>query len=182
MASSDQSTPGTIAEYDIVLSLSEEAINRQFQLLYDKTIDGPAMNPPPGMETEGVASPVPSKYLINHHLEIHIAHAMGAGKKPKIDYDEGIFGHIKSPRVSFRDSGTENKGRVVFEFQRDESVVDVKKQDSLFAQWVGIGRSAEIEKTNINGWTMSWDVKLGQSNIQNIMTGLFSSSSAARTN
>lgn len=163
-------TPGTIAEYDVVLSISEEAINRQFELLYKTPVDKLALPPPPGMEERGAAPPPPSKYLINHDLEIHIAAPMPGGKSD-IDYDEGIFGHIKPPRVSFKESGSENKARVTLEFERVESFNDEDKKDSIFAQWVGRGPNAKIESTTINGWTMSWDVRLGQTNIQDIMTG-----------
>jgi hypothetical protein len=163
MGSPSSATPGTLAEYDIVLSISEEAINRQFKLLYDKKIpEGSALPPPPGMEAEGIAPPPRSKYLINHDLEIHIA-SEGLDGKPEIDYEEGIIAHIKCPN-----SGTSNKGRIEFEFQRDESA---DKPDSVFAYWVGKGKSAQIKSQVINGYTMSWEVDVGQKNIQDIMGG-----------
>ncbi|KUJ19605.1 uncharacterized protein LY89DRAFT_496240 [Mollisia scopiformis] len=166
MGSPAAATPGTLAEYDIILSISEEAINRQFQILYDKKIDekGGALPPPPGMEQDGVAPPPPSKYLINHELEIHLAEE-GLSGQPEIDYESGIIGHTKCPKVSFKDSGTSNKGRISFEFERVETA---KEPDSVFKYWVGKGKAAETRSQVINGYTMSWEVNLGQKNIQDI--------------
>jgi len=161
-------TPGTIAEYDIVLSISEEAINAQFQLLYNKTIAGTPLKPPPGLKN--VAPPPPSKYLINHDLEIHVAEPNGDGTS-SIDMEGGLFAHIKCPRVSFRDSGTTNKARVEIEFQRDETVKDEKRKDSVYMEWVGPRRHPELKPTIVTGWKMSWIVDLGMQNIQDIMTG-----------
>lgn len=168
MGSPSVASPGSLAEYDIILSISEEAINRQFDLLYKKKIpDGGALPPPPGMEAEGVASPPPAKYLINHDLEIHIADE-GLTGEAEIDYEAGIFAHIKCPKVSFKDSGTSNKGRIMFEF---EGVEGAKEPDSLFRYWVGKGKNAETRSQNINGYTMSWEVNVGQHNIQDIAAG-----------
>ncbi|EPS39293.1 hypothetical protein H072_6938 [Dactylellina haptotyla CBS 200.50] len=165
MSVSPFATNGTIAEYGIVLSISEEAINRQFKLLYDKEIEaGVALPSPPGMEEDGAAPPPPAKYLINHDVEIHVA-VPGHGKELVMDYEQGIVGHIKCPKISLRDSGKANTGRISFTFERVEGA---EVPDSMFYYWVGVGNNAELYPKPINGYTMSWDVNFGCAEIQNI--------------
>jgi hypothetical protein len=77
-------TPYTLAEYDAVLSVSEEAINKQMEELWNMKIDPPKddhaakpklpLSEVPGHATtkvEGHASPPRSYYMINHDISIH---------------------------------------------------------------------------------------------------------------
>ncbi|KAK4693894.1 hypothetical protein P7C71_g3587, partial [Lecanoromycetidae sp. Uapishka_2] len=165
MGSPFTATSGSLAEYDVMLSISEEAINRQFKLLYNKEISTSDEVPPPSaIVLDDAASPPKAKYLINHEMEVHLAYEEEDGKKA-IDYDTGIFGHIRCPFISLNVSGSSNTARISFRFKRDSNS---KQPDSIFAYWVGIGKQAKVKKEVINDYTMSWDVKLGQRDIQNV--------------
>lgn len=153
-------TPGTIAEFDIILSISEEAINRQLNLLYDKKIEIDDLPVP--TEVENAAPAAPAQYLINHDLEIHLKDEDG-----ELDMTAGISGHIKCPKISFTDVPAPNDfrtARMSFTFERVEGI---EKPDSTYTRWV----KGKPKSTPINGWTMSWLVKLGRNDIQNVMEG-----------
>ncbi|KAJ3535988.1 hypothetical protein NM208_g6909 [Fusarium decemcellulare] len=168
MASSALATIGTLSEFDIVLSISEEAINRQFKKLYDTKIDqGGPLPPPPGLEDLGVAPPVKTEYLINHDLQIHLAEMGDNG--PEVDYEAGIVGHIRSPKIDLHNTSTPNTARISLTF---EQVDGTETPNSVYNYWVGKGRNAKIKTTVINEWTMSWEAKLGQANIKNIVEEL----------
>lgn len=174
--------PGSLADYDIVLSISEEAINRQLGLLYSKkiTTTGNPDDLPPPTPLEGGGAAAPSTYLINHDLEIHVTDTTG-----ELDKKTGIFGHIECPTVSFTNvkQNDHRRVRVSFKFKRDESkvepaVVDPKDvvpsidcKDSMFWYWVVKGRTAIPTPQIINGWTMSWEARIGRRDIQDIMQG-----------
>ncbi|KAF4428350.1 ankyrin repeat-containing [Fusarium acutatum] len=164
MGSLELATVGTLSEFDIVLSISQEAINRQFKKLYNTPIDQKEpLPPPPGLEELGIAPPVKSKYLINHDLEIHV---MEGGE---LDNDSGIVGHIQSPTIDLHSSSKPNTARVSLTFERVEGA---ERPDSVFNYWFGKGKKAEIKSFIINGWTMTWEVKLGQANIKNMLEDL----------
>ena len=59
----------TLRGYDIVLSLSQEAINAQFRDLYNKPLPGGKVPPPPGLKKKFQPAPIP-EYYINHNLFI----------------------------------------------------------------------------------------------------------------
>jgi len=69
-------TPKTLADYDAVLSVSEEAVNRHMQILWSTEI-----NPPkdkngkvadlPVTRVRNHVPPPRAKYLINHDISIH---------------------------------------------------------------------------------------------------------------
>ena len=167
MASIDSATRGSIAEHDIVISISEEAINRQFDLLYTKLIrENKSLPPPPGLKLKSGVVTTPSKYLINHDLNIFDIYTDKNGAR-KFDPEAGIFGHIKCPTISLKEAES-NTARITFEFQRDATA---PIPDSVFKEWVGRGREAEIKPTTINGWKMSWKVKLGENKFGDFKKG-----------
>jgi hypothetical protein len=153
-------TPGTIAEFDIVLSVSEEAINKQLNLLYIKEIKSDDLPVP--TKVKNAAPAAPAKYLINHDLEIHLEDEDG-----ELDMEAGISGHIKCPKISFTDVPAPNDFRTARMSFTFEQVKDATKPDSTYSRWV----KGKPKRTPINGWTMSWLVKLGRKDIQNVMEG-----------
>lgn len=153
-------TPGTIAEFDIVLSVSEEAINKQLRLLYEKKIDDDDLPIP--TEVEGAAPAAQAKYLINRDIEIHIKDEDG-----ELDMQEGLSAHIKCPKISFTDVPAPNDfrtARMSFTFERVEGAAN---PDSTYTRWV----KGKTKSDPINGWTMSWLVTIGRKDINNVMEG-----------
>ncbi|KAK4163760.1 hypothetical protein QBC43DRAFT_289636 [Cladorrhinum sp. PSN259] len=149
-------TSGSLAEHDILISISEESINRQFQLLYNKPIrTDKSLPPPPGVTLSGGITTPPSKYLINHDMRI-LGIYTKKDKSRGFDAQTGVFGHIKCPIISFKGVTEPNTARITFQFEK------AGNDDSLFKEWVGVGPEAEVVSTTINGWTMSWIVKLSE--------------------
>jgi hypothetical protein len=159
--------PGSIADYDIVLSISEAAINRQLQILYNTPIsDDSSDDLPPPTEVANGAPAAPSKYLINHDLEIHLKDEDG-----NLDMEAGITAHIDPPTVTFNSFGKTNDfrtGRISFKFKKDGSSA---APDSFYKYWSGHGPTSKLKSFNLNGYTMSWLVKFGQHNIGDVMKG-----------
>lgn len=119
MANLDSATAGSLAEHDMILSISEEAINRQFQLLYNKPIhDDKSLPPPPGTELSSGAVTAPAQYLINHDLWIYRQYT-NKSKQLAFDNQTGIFAHIKSPKISLQ-TDEANTATITFEFVRVE--------------------------------------------------------------
>ncbi|KAL8835442.1 MAG: hypothetical protein Q9170_003319 [Blastenia crenularia] len=158
MANLDSATTGSLAEYDIILSISEEAINRQFELLYKKPIHtNKSLPPPPGTKLPSGAVTAPAQYLINHDLQIYRQYTNKA-KQLAFDKKTGIFAHIKCPKISLQ-TNEANTASITFEFVRVEGAA---VPDSEFRSWVGAPPEMEVVGQAINGWTMSWKVRIGE--------------------
>ncbi|KAL8823006.1 MAG: hypothetical protein Q9191_006269 [Dirinaria sp. TL-2023a] len=167
MANLDSATTGSLAEHDIILSISEEAINRQFSLLYNKPIHtDKSLPPPPGTKLSSGAVTAPAQYLINHDLQIYRQYT-NKQKQLAFDKQTGIFAHIKCPKISLQTDEV-NTATITFEFQRVEGAA---APDSEFRSWVGAPPDMEVVPQSINGWTMSWKVRIGEHQFGNIETG-----------
>ena len=167
MANVESATTGSIAEHDIFLSISEEAINRQFSLLYNKPIHTDrSLPPPPGTRLPSGAITAPAKYLINHDLQIHRQYT---NKLQQLAFDKqtGIFAHIKCPKISLK-TDEANTATIAFEFERVEGAA---APNSEFRSWVGVPPDMEVVPNQINGWTMSWKVRIGEHKFGNIAKG-----------
>jgi hypothetical protein len=152
---------GSIAGYDLVLAISEEAINHQLQLLYDHEI--PSDDLPPPIPIAGAAPPHQANYLINHNLSIHLKDPDTGEVLPT-----GIDGHIACPKISFPAATNYRLAQVTITFKRDENVA---VPDSIYTYWDVSGMQPKIKKENINGFTMSWQVDLARQDIQDVQKG-----------
>jgi hypothetical protein len=165
----DSATTGALAEHDMILSISEEAINRQFQLLYNKPIvTGPGLPPPPGLKRPSGAPTAAPKHYISHDLTIQKQYRE-EDESMGWDADLGIFAHVKCPRISFSEP-EQNMARVTFEF---EQVPGTAKPDSEYRYEVGSSRRRAIKSKPINGWSMSWRVKIAERQFKNVFEGKF---------
>ncbi|ORX91991.1 hypothetical protein K493DRAFT_409035 [Basidiobolus meristosporus CBS 931.73] len=162
--------PGTLAGYDIVLSVSEEAVNAQLQKLYDTPITrGPLPLP---TKMKGYAPLPQTQYLINHDFSLHELTKSGAPRK------DGIEAHIACPKVRFR-APPESTGAVCHRsayleliFRRDESAPEGKK-DSVFTFWNTDGDDGPfLDKQVINDYTVTWQVNLGRKHISDVQKDL----------
>lgn len=167
MANLESTTTGSLAEHDIILSVSEEAINRQFQLLYNKPIHADkSLPPPPGTKLPSGAVTAPARFLINHDLRIYRQYT---NRERELAFDDktGIFAHIKSPKISLQTDEV-NTATITFEFVR---VKGAAAPDSEFRSWLGAPPDMEVVAQPINGWTMSWKVRIGEHNFGDIQKG-----------
>ena len=154
---------GSVANYDIILSITQDTINDQLRLLYDKVIPGPggSLLPPTATGSKQVKRP---KYLINHDLEIHPTDEFG-DENPDI----GISAHLECPTITFHDVKTPfdyRTARVAFKFRRDESA---STPDSRYT----ITKGGVRYHADLNGYTMSWNVSLGRRDIQDVLAGTY---------
>lgn len=78
----------TIAEYDVVLSISQDAINKQLQMLYDHKLENTFV--PIQSEVEGGTPAAVPKYAINHEWMIQVeTYVDRKTKKVKLDLATG---------------------------------------------------------------------------------------------
>jgi hypothetical protein len=112
---------GSIADYDLVLSISAEAINRQFKVLYDTPINTIKDLPPPKpTKVEGAAQPPQTEHLINHRLDIHI------DNKGKPNKHRGLRSFIECPWVEFDNLKTKvndyRTAKISIKFKKEKDV------------------------------------------------------------
>ncbi|KAF2133763.1 hypothetical protein P153DRAFT_380945 [Dothidotthia symphoricarpi CBS 119687] len=154
-----------LANYDIVLAISNEAINAQFEELYRKELPEDLL--PPDFEPgDQVALPRPSHY-INHDFKVLIKED-GVEDEQEL---QGIDGHIKCPVVTIH---PEKSGVAIVSltFEHDESVSETDKKDSFLQHLVVEKRQASINRLNINGWTFSWECSIAIKDIDDVMADL----------
>ena len=166
---------GTLAGYDIVLAVSEEAVNAQLDKLYKTPITrGPL---PPPTELPNYAPAPQAKYLINHDMSLH---EMKKSKKTGLmeKSKEGIDAHIECPRIRFRPRGKVHSTMqyraafVEITFKRDDDAPEDSK-DSVLASWDTSQSPPELTHTIVNGYTMSWQVLVAQERIHDVMNGQY---------
>jgi hypothetical protein len=112
---------GSIADYDLVLSISAEAINRQLKVLYDTKIKDITDLPPPKPTKINGAMPAPqTEHLINHRLDIHI------DKKGKPNPKLGLSAFIECPTIEFDNLASKvndyRTAKVSIKFKREGNV------------------------------------------------------------
>lgn len=177
--------PGTLAGYDIVLSISAEAINEQFKTLYNKPLPSDRLPPPAKFRNSKVPMPRPT-YFINHDLKIFPKDEPAEGEEQQEGDEEeeeeeeeldesmmeGIDGHIECPVISFH---PEKRGVAIISirFFRDETVEDPEKQDSVLRHWKFVRGKPKMHKVILNGWTFSWEADIAQRDIDDVIEGEF---------
>ncbi|KAG8708319.1 hypothetical protein FRC08_018965 [Ceratobasidium sp. 394] len=155
-------TPGTLHEFDMVLSLTEASINAQFMALYKTPISN--------SNHDNKATPGNSKYLIAHRFAV-----------TKPESQVGIDGYIECPRVDMN-LGDSNKMkrtiRVVLSFLKNEPGTKANpvkgtpaydpKYDSFFEYWDSDKDDKKLVKQRLNGWRFTFEAGLGKADIQQI--------------
>jgi len=169
--------PGTLRGYDIVLSISAEAINAQFQALYNKEIPQECLPPPPGFEDEGSPSPRP-KYFIDHEFKVFVTEAPEEGAEGREEEElaeedmDGVIGHIGCPQVKFHPT---KPGVVIMSitFHRDETAEEEDRKDSVLRQWTVVRKKPVEKKYILNGWTFSWEANVEQRDIDDVVDSMW---------
>ena len=172
----------TLKGYDMVLSLSMEAINSQFRNLYDHPIPNGKIPVQPRPLNGFNSGPVP-EYYIDHYLEI-------IPKQPdKLERPIAhLKGHIECPK--FRISETKPNTLIMsIQFKKSVSSSDQiatrvglnpeptsrNKPEKLQSWLYYSAKELENEKEVLDGWTVSWEVGVSSADIGNIMDGILHS-------
>lgn len=169
-------TAGTVAEYDLLVQITDKNINDQLCALYWTEVDS-STQPLPDTSLDGAPSaPCPREgYLIRHDLVIN------AVRKGKINPRCGIFAHITCPTISFPDRPT---ARLNFKFGRinPDGTVDCPTQldpnktpsgaDSfLKSQEIDEGEIVDV-LVSLNGFSMSFSANLGRKDFMEVANRL----------
>ncbi|KAI0402759.1 hypothetical protein F4802DRAFT_599720 [Xylaria palmicola] len=176
MSESFSGRAGTISGFDIVLSLSEEAINKQLQKLYDTPVDDNKPLPPP-LEIDKFGTLEPTKYLINRRLSVHFLNEKQTRLQGKrVNRRDGIDAYINCPKVRFRppvamDTKTDpvrkyRTASIEITFTKDEQGEDSK------LLYFDPETPGELESYILTGKTMSWAVNVAQQNVDEVLTNL----------
>ncbi|TKX20950.1 hypothetical protein C1H76_6801 [Elsinoe australis] len=152
--------------FDLVLSITEPAINNQLELLYNTPIK-PVPLPQPG-----TTQPTPD-YLINHALELHppmMEKDMLTYKKNPdgtVKYSKGgVVGWIAAPSIKLNPRKSLSS-TVTLKFIQNPDPKNGLNLDSVYRRWVAPEEEEGYwAETNISGWSFSWDADLSSKEIQ----------------
>lgn len=169
----NSTTPDTLSGYDLVLSLSTEAINAQFEELYNKPIPSERLVKR-GQNVKGFRPlPIP-KYYISHELNIKyvLQDDESEGNEEFEDDDEGsqgcegIEGYIECPKLSIS-KDQKNVAILSIQFKTDMDG-DQEKPSRLCYR-----RRGRLLRTNIAGWTLRWEANICHQPVDDYMKGMY---------
>ena len=164
------SDPDTLKGYDMVITVSQDAINKQFQRLYEAEIPNKLMPDPE--ELEGFEALPAAKHYINHQIKINPQSLVEwdtpgfEDLRPEVRPDDGLFflesekwieGEIEAPFVTFgEEEGNYRCVRVNLKFR------------SGLLHYMVLGRPV---KADLAGCTLSWLTDLSHREVGNVMKG-----------
>lgn len=162
-------TQGSLAEYDILIQITGQSINNQLKTLYDTPVKDTLDPDLPDVPADGDThtSFHRQKFLIDHLLTIHDV------EDGVEDPDSGLFAHIESPVLSFKDSDTV---LLTFKFRSDDTY-PAGEQLSEMREWVG-KRKPKLIRRDISGWSMSFEAQLHTKDITDRVNGELRASSS----
>jgi hypothetical protein len=161
--------PTTLRAFDMVVAISEDAINKQLDLLYNT----PAETLP--LPQPGTQQPT-QKFLLSHAVSMHYP-ILGLDGKPKLNPDgtpkiskTGIDGWIAAPKVKIN-SRKNLSATVILTFIKNPDPNATGNVDTTYSTYDGEGEDAELVTLNIDNWSVSWDADLSSTDIQKIEEG-----------
>lgn len=160
---------GTLAGYDQLLSISQEAVQRQLEMLYGTQVEPPI----PGGPT----------HLINHEMHFHLKKTLKNGKV--VDFKDGIDAYVCCPKIEFggqsiSDEVDKYRTAVIrFKFRRAEDweVGENTHRDSIFTYKEVVDQDEEgrdvtvFHDVVINDWEISWNTLIDKKDIQDVLKG-----------
>ena len=166
--------PNTFAGFDVVVSISEEAVNSQLSRLYNTTLatEGRLI---PSSKLKNFKPLPASQHLINHQLSLHLINKKASTPENIVYRKTGIDGFIDCPKVRFRpeeyDAAT---GNAVEKYKRAYLEIKFKRDvitgaDSTMTYYDE--DAGENAKLVLNDCTMVWGVKIGSKDVVNVMEG-----------
>jgi hypothetical protein len=168
--------PNTFAGFDIVLAISEEAVNIQFQKLYNTRITEGRMIPRSKFK---LFADVPvSEHLINHRLSLRTVNVLESTPEKPVLRDEFLDSCIECPKIRFRpqeyDSMKGDAGDVADKYKKAYLEIKFKRDENR-----GVDSTmnyydkdrGKIVPFSLNGYTMVWRVKIGRRDVESVMEG-----------
>ncbi|EGO53343.1 hypothetical protein NEUTE1DRAFT_126670 [Neurospora tetrasperma FGSC 2508] len=165
------SDPDTLKGYDMVITVSQDAINKQFQELYDREIPSALMPDPEDLE--GFETLPAAKHYINHQVKINPQTLIEWDTpgfediRPEVRPNDGLFflesdkwieGEIDAPFVTFgEEEGNYRCVRVNLRFKSG------KLHYSINGHQV---------KADLGGSTLSWLTDLSHKEVGNVMQNI----------
>ena len=158
--------PATLKAFDMAVAISEEALNKQLDLLYHTPVN-PLPLPEPG------TVPPLQEYLIQRNVRMHYPKINADGTEG--DSDEGIDGWIAPPAITIH-ARDKMSSTVTLKFIQnpDPNASGDLNTYYLYEEIVRNKEGKKVvedKKININNWTVSWDCDLRPANIQGIQEG-----------
>ncbi|KAJ3545145.1 hypothetical protein NM688_g5657 [Phlebia brevispora] len=139
-------TPGTLYEYDMILSLKQSGINAQLLNLYN---------------TPNPDSDDPDDTLISHTLNLGFEEYVDKKTGQKKKDQAGLTANIECPKIDIN---------AVLNHVHDDPYksrgvqLSIKMKTGTLTYW----DRGDLESRKTDGWTFKWDANLGVSNIQDI--------------
>ena len=177
--------PGTLAGYDQLLSISQEAVNRQLKTLYMTEVEPPIPNGP--------------THLINHEMHFHAKRATTSGKM--ITSRDGLDGYVCCPQIEFGgetilDNVDKYRMAVIkFKFRKAEDweIDHDKEQKGKRADSVLTYKQVADQDENgndiyeypeviINGWEISWVAQIDRKDIKDVFEEIIKPAKSTESN
>ncbi|KDQ59174.1 hypothetical protein JAAARDRAFT_78014 [Jaapia argillacea MUCL 33604] len=141
-------TAGTLSEYDMILSISEQAINDQFLVLF---------NTPNPTDPDDDGDDIPN--LIPNVMKLGYLTRNKQGKI--VPSKVGVTAEIDSPTVELTKVGD---GGVDYRSLR----LTIHMTSGTLTYWDVSGEEPELDNLPVDGWTVSWVAQIGSRDIQDI--------------
>jgi len=167
--------PNTLKGYDMVITVSQDAINKQFQRLWETEIPSTLMPDPE--QLEGYEALPSAKHYINHQIKINPQSLVEwdtegfEDLRPEVRPDDGMFflesdkwieGQIEAPFVTFgEEEGNYRCVRVNLKFTSGKLHYTIN------------GRPV---KADLAGCTLSWLTDLAHEKVGNVLDDIVSAS------
>lgn len=166
----------TLKAFDMVLAISEEAINNQLELLYNT----PAKSVP--LPVPGTSQPV-TDYLIKRDVSMHAPEYLPDGSlvtfqppHPKAGEimlrEDGVDGWIYPPRVELLPRKS-LKAQLFLKFRSNPNPNPGSDEPtkSVYTYWVGRGRNSQKHEVELDEWSVSWEADLSSEDIHSLQEG-----------
>ena len=161
--------PGYLSQFDMVLSISQDAMNRQLRHLYDTPLPGqPLSNPTITKRTlsssHSLKKTPETEYLISHTLDIETPDGLSelSAKigSPKVSWDN--LSIAASPGRTIKMTFPFLEGSTIKKWKVDENA---KKREKH-----GPPQLKEVS-TSVKGYSMSFEASIGRSDIKKVEEG-----------
>ena len=164
---------GSLADYDMVIAIFEEAIKSQLEKLYSTLVDTGGL--PPLLQVKDYKPMPASGHLINHNLVLHPLNKKKTTETNKVAYrPDGIAGFIECPKVRFRPSIADPTGAdATSKYKNAHLEITFKKDDqtgqSSKVRYLDPEEPGSLAEFILDGHTVSWAVKIARRDVEDVM-------------
>lgn len=161
--------PTTLRAFDMAVAISEEALNKQLDLLYHTPVKTLPLPQP------GTTQPK-QEYLIKHDVSMHYPETDPDGNVilnedgSALMSASGIDGWIAPPTITINPR-SKMSSTVTIKFIKNPDPNATGNVDTTYTYLQIVGRTVQEKKIIINDWSISWDCDLKSTEIQAIQEG-----------